>query len=243
METMTENIVYNFEEVYISLRDHEGRIYTDDEVAKLPNIADDHIYKQEWKIRKASSQRLIHYLQKKNKSLRILEVGCGNGWLSHCLSTVENSIVKGIDINQVELSQASRVFTNQKNLSFHYDDITEGALKGEYFDVIVFAASIQYFQSFRSMINHALELLHPKGEIHILDTHFYSAKEVDQAKHRSQEYFQQMDCSPMSRFYFHHSKEDLAAFDYEILYNAESFFNKLIPNKNPFNWVCIKNKK
>src|SRR5688572_8022793 len=100
METMNENIVHNFEELYISLRNTERRIYTDDEVAQLPDIPDNHIYTQEWKIRKLSCQRLIHYLQKKNKPLRFLEVGCGNGWLAHRLSTIKNSVVKGIDINQ-----------------------------------------------------------------------------------------------------------------------------------------------
>src|SRR5215213_9914853 len=108
MVAVNENIIHKqFEELYIFLRDYEGRIYTDDEVAKLPDIKANHRYKQEWGIRKRSSQKPKHYLKKKKKSLNILEVGCGNGWLSHQLSAIENSIVKGIDINQIELSQAT----------------------------------------------------------------------------------------------------------------------------------------
>ena len=241
MEAIKENIAHkHFEEAYISLRDKEHRIYSDEEVFELPQVVNDHIHKKEWEVRKASAQRLKEYLQKKERPLNILEVGCGNGWLSHQLATIEGSVVKAVDVNRIELDQGARVFAGIKNLSFIHGDIGSGFLNDQRFDIVVFAASIQYFQSFRGIINVALNMLDKKGEIHILDSKFYSSNEVENARKRSQEYFQKMGFEMMSKFYFHHSFEELEPFDYQILYNADSLVNKLFNKNNPFNWIRIK---
>lgn len=241
---MNKDIAGNhFEQAYLSLRDHEQRVYTDKEVSLLPNIPKNHLYKKEWEVRKASCKRLIHYLQKKNRPLKILEVGCGNGWFSNQLATIKKSTVKGIDINRTELDQALRVFAKIENLSFIHSAIDSASMKNEQFDIIVFAASVQYFQSLGMVINAAFDLLDKEGEIHILDTRFYPITEVQDARQRSNEYFQKMGFENMSRFYFHHSFEELKKYPYEILYNADSFVNKLVHKNNPFNWICIKAKK
>ena len=232
-----------FQDLYISLRNSEKRIYSDEEVLRLPEVSNDNLYSDEWKIRKESSGKLVNCLKKKNRPLRILEVGCGNGWLANQLSQVPGSFVTGVDINLVELEQASRVFAERVNLRFVYGDISCGMLAGERFDVIVFAASIQYFQSFRGLMHLALDLLHGEGEIHIIDSHLYSTENVTAAKERSEIYFKQMGFENMSKLYFHHSLEELKAFNYEILYDANSVMNKLLKKKNPFNWICIKSKK
>src|SRR5215213_11952226 len=100
-DTLTEEFSEpgTFEELYISIRKKEQRIYTNEEVALLPDIYPDHIHYHEWQIRKRSSERLINYLSKKNRPLKILEVGCGNGWLSARMAAVDKWEVTGIDIN------------------------------------------------------------------------------------------------------------------------------------------------
>src|SRR6476646_6397970 len=82
-----------FESVYVDLRIAERRMYTDEEVAWLPAVEEDHIHKKEWDIRKSSCKKLVRYLANKRRSLKILEVGCGNGWLSYHLSQVRHSNV------------------------------------------------------------------------------------------------------------------------------------------------------
>src|SRR5256885_16517519 len=99
----------NFEESYIALRRKENRIYSDKEVAQLPDIDIQHQHFKEWMIRKASAKKLINFFKKKKQPLKILEIGCGNGWLSNQLSGIENSDVTGLDINMEELQQAGRV--------------------------------------------------------------------------------------------------------------------------------------
>ncbi|WP_431210721.1 hypothetical protein ACQ86N_32840 [Puia sp. P3] len=72
-----------FEKKYILIRTLENRLYTDDELAKLPEISATHTHHKEWQIRKNSCQRLVRYLSTRRRSPEILEIGCGNGWLSH----------------------------------------------------------------------------------------------------------------------------------------------------------------
>src|ERR1700688_525276 len=101
----------NFEEIYIASRQSESRVYSDEQVAQLPFVEPSHIHYDEWQSRKRSSDRLKNYLENKNKPLSILEIGCGNGWLSARLVAIKNSTVTAIDINRTELNQARRVFS------------------------------------------------------------------------------------------------------------------------------------
>ena len=230
----------DFETLYIRLRQQEGRIYTDEELAQLPVIASAHPHYKEWRVRKNSSQKLIGHLQKRNKPLDILEIGCGNGWLSHRLSSIPGSKVIGTDINFTEIQQAARVFQNTSNLHFMYAYIQPGVFKEKKFDTIVFAASIQYFASLGETIKNALRLLKPAGEIHIIDSNFYPLSELNEAKQRSALYYGTAGFPEMADCYFHHSIGDLKHFNYSILYDPKHLFNKFSKNKNPFYWICIK---
>ena len=71
-----------FEEQYLKIRQKEKRLYADEEVKHLPDIAPWHVHYREWQFRKRSATRLMRYLEKKKRALNMLEVGCGNGWLS-----------------------------------------------------------------------------------------------------------------------------------------------------------------
>jgi ubiquinone/menaquinone biosynthesis C-methylase UbiE len=227
-----------FERLYIDLRSCEKRIYTDEEVAWLPDISEDHVHRKEWEIRKASAKKFLRYLVHKNRPLKILEVGCGNGWLSYQLSTIPYFSVTGIDINLEELQQAERVFAAIPNLNFSYGDI--GSMEFEQFDLIVFAAAIQYFPSFSEIIETASGLLNDEGEIHLIDSHFYSETEVKEAEKRSHIYFHNHGFDGMCRFYFHHSLNELKAFNFSILYDPKSRWNRIFKKKNPFYWIHIK---
>jgi SAM-dependent methyltransferase len=227
-----------FERLYIDLRHHEKRIYTDQEVAWLPEISEDHIHRKEWDIRRASCKRLIRYLSRKNRSLKILEVGCGNGWLSYQMSQIPYSNVIGLDINLEELRQAERVFAAVPNLSFLYGGLSLVEL--EKFDIVVFAASIQYFNSLTDILETVLDLLNEKGEIHIIDTRFYSQEEVTEAEQRSREYFNDKGFERMYDFYFHHSLNELKRFNYSILFDPRSPLNRILRNRNPFHWIYIR---
>ena len=240
---MTEEITYNaidFSRQYFLLRKKEGRIYSDGEVLNLPEINKQHRYYNEWEIRKKSSVQLIKYLADKKTSLQILEIGCGNGWLSAKLSENSLSYVVGIDINSEELNQARRVFSQINSLEFFNCSLQDENLNNRQFDIIIFAASIQYFPLLKNVLNDAISHLKPGGEIHIMDTHFYNEKESDAARQRSKDYFKAIDFPEMAEQYFHHSLEELRPFNYKILYDPNSLITRFKKNKNPFYWICVK---
>ena len=230
-----------FEERYLNARRKENRIYRDEEVMSLPDIWESHPHYKEWMIRKKSCQRLTHYLKARSRRLDILEIGCGNGWLSNHLSRISNCHVIGSDINLTELQQAVRVFTRKSKLKFIYGDIRSGMLNELKFDMIVFAASIQYFPSLTEIINVSLPRLKSEGEIHILDSPLYKASQLTAAKERSRVYYASLGMPEMARFYFHHPVSALSAFQHKVLSNPYSIRNRLF-GKNPFPWIVVKNQ-
>jgi SAM-dependent methyltransferase len=228
-----------FERLYVALREKEKRIYSDDQVLQLPFIESSHPHAAEWALRKQSASGLLNYLRKKKINLNMLEIGCGNGWLSGKLGNIQGSKIAGIDINYPELNQAKRVFGKNTNIQFMPWDIRHVPLEMT-FDIVIFAASIQYFRSFRQTIDKALILLNPGGEIHILDSLFYPESEIVDAQRRSENYYKAIGYAELVQFYFHHSFEALEHYNHKFLFNPLRPLNKLLRKKNPFPWICIK---
>ena len=192
-------------ELCLAVREKEGRLYSDEEVRRLPNSSR---HTDEWKIRRQTAEALRKALKGKN----VLEIGCGNGWLTNYLGAT------GIDINEFELEQAKRVFGDR----FILGDLC--ALCGKKYDTIIFAASIQYFKNLE-IIKEALEIA---DEIHIVDSCFYSGHLTAEAAERSKNYYESLGFPEMSNYYFHHSLDDLKPFNY-----------KIIKEKKPFYWIRI----
>ena len=234
-----EVIDNGFERAYCMLRSKEKRMYTDEELIRLPEIDPGHPHSGEWKIRKESSKKLIRRLESKNRNLQILEIGCGNGWLAHLMSRIPGTRVVGVDINLTELQQAARVFGRNSKLKFFYGNFQKSVLSELKFDVVVFAASVQYFPSVAGLIELLLQQVYPGGEINILDSIFYEPAKLDGARKRSSDYFDSMGFPEMSDYYFHHSLSDLISFSYEILRDPRTPGNRFF-GKNPFYWICIK---
>jgi 2-polyprenyl-3-methyl-5-hydroxy-6-metoxy-1,4-benzoquinol methylase len=229
----------HFEHLYNEVRTKEGRSLTDEQVSLLPDMAASHPQYREWQFRKRSSQRLINYLNNKHSALNILEIGCGNGWLSYKMAQIPDTVVTGLDINNDEIAQAKRVF-EKKNLRFICDDFTPGLSGAEKFDMIICAASVSYFPSLTNLIQQTLNCLTADGEFHMMDTHFYKTSEVAPAKKRMQDYYDAMGYPEMSAHYHHYTLADMAGFNYTILVNPRNMMNRFI-KAEPFYWISIKN--
>jgi ubiquinone/menaquinone biosynthesis C-methylase UbiE len=237
-ESSTQLLDPGFGDMYIEVRRKETRVLSDYQVMFLPDIETSHIYFDEWTIRKRSSKRLIAYLEKKNKPLKILEIGCGNGWLSSKCAAIAGSEVIGIDVNNEEITQANRLF-KKGNLEFRWDSFNPEKLSVEKFDIILFAASIQYFPSIKTTLYNALSCLAEKSEVHILDSHFYKSNEIKGAAKRTKDYYSALGYPEMGAYYFHHSLDELDEFNYEVLTNPRGVYNSLT-KKEPFYWIVIK---
>lgn len=237
MDIQTESPDKAFEQLYIALRDKEQRLYTDAQLLHLPDIDAGHEHAKEWQVRKHSAERLIAYLTKKRTPLNILEIGCGNGWLANKLAQIPNATVTAIDINRVEIEQAKRVF-KKDSLAFICGEVDANDFIADPFDVVVFAASVQYFPSLPAILHEALSTLKPNGEVHLIDTNFYTAEVAFQAAQRTLDYYSSMGCPKLAEYYFHHQMNDLDGFNYKILANPNSLLNRL-QKSNPFYWICI----
>ena len=194
------------EQLYLDVRRREGRVPTDEALLQLPHVKTPAALTKEWRWRKRSLERLDRYLNRQygNQPIRLLDLGCGNGWMSNYLASQPEREVWATDLNEQELLQGSRVF-QKENLRFVYADVLQGTLPGQYFEVIVLAASVQYFPDLKELLTALRRLLAANGTIHFLDSHFYATEaERHAARQRSFTYYEQAGVPEMGKFYHHH---------------------------------------
>jgi ubiquinone/menaquinone biosynthesis C-methylase UbiE len=220
--------LHSFEESYLKLREKEDRIYDDSVVKQLPDFNYNHLYKQEWNMRKSTLHYLIKYLRKNEPPQYIMELGCGNGWLAHNLAASLDAEICAVDVNEIELLQGARIFKDQQNLCFVYTDIFSSALKAQKFNAIVLAGSVQYFGDVKGLIARLFEFMDSSGKIYIADSPIYSSRvEAEAARKRSIKYFSSLGSPEMAEQYFHHAFDELKDFNYKILHNPKSVVSLL----------------
>lgn len=223
-----------FEELYVEVRTKENRILTDQEVKQLPFVPSNYKHYNEWCKRQFTLNNFTKYLQK-SKPNEVLEIGCGNGWFSNQLSKHCNHVT-GLDIGKLELEQAARCFQEDKFTFLCCSDLT--LLPSKKYDLIVFNASLQYFQLTADFWANIIRCLTENGEIHIIDSPFYHPEQIQQAKTNSKSYFNSLNVEKASEYYFHLDWNKLPK-NAQILYKPNRFLNKLIKNRSPFPWIKI----
>ncbi len=231
----------SFEKNYIEIRKKEGLFFTDEQVRRLPEVAEHDPHFDKWTIRKKTTNNLIAYLKNKSSFKTILDLGCGNGWMTAALAQNIPAEIHGWDVNQTELDQAQRIF-NTSNLHFKYQDVFDKNIITR-FDCIVVCSAIQYFSDFDKITGRLLALLNKNGEIHILDSPFYKENEIAKAKKRTVDYYTKLGHPEMAQYYFHHTIDSIKNFSHKILYHPNTWQNKLIRKlgkaRSPFPWICI----
>ena len=195
-----------FEDLYEQARAAERRILSDAKLLRLPDGTD--LWNSaEWLIRSHSADRLVHALGKRGNGLRILDVGCGNGWLSALLQRIGHSVL-GMDAFTKELEQAARVFPDGP--VFARADLFTSPLPERSFDVVLFAASIQYFPDPSATMERAKQFLAPLGEVHVMDSILYRSKtETLAAIERSRSYYQGLGVPEMAVNYHAHELDTI----------------------------------
>ena len=230
------------EQLYMDVRRREGRVPTDEGLLELPHVKTPPALAKEWRWRKRSLERLDTYLKKQygQPPIRLLDLGCGNGWMSNQLALQPEREIWAVDLNEAELLQGSRVF-QKENLHFVYADVLEGVLPERHFDVIVLAASVQYFSDLKQLVEVLRTLLKPQGSIHIVDSHFYAdLKSAREAQQRTSAYYQQAGVPEMASFYHHHLWEDAKALGAKNLnQRADVYLLQRCGYYGPFPWLVI----
>jgi len=229
-----------FENAYIKARKLEERVLSDDEVRMLPSVSASSRNADEWKTRAESSRRVLSYFRTSNQLTNILDLGCGNGWFSAQLARLGDTRVHGVDVNEVELEQAQRIFTRE-NLSFQNAHILQEKIGGLDFDAITINAAVQYFPSFKELVARCQLHLRKGGEIHIWDSPFYEDHGVRNAQERTSDYYSNLGVPEMAGHYFHRKLSELLPFQYDVLYRPSKIKRKLKLAYNPFPWIKITN--
>jgi ubiquinone/menaquinone biosynthesis C-methylase UbiE len=232
-----------FESIYLKVREKERRNYSDAEIDKLPFASKLNPHKNEWSLRVKSFLRFKKYLKAKSENLKIVDLGCGNGWFSSNLSKNSNHNIFCVDVNLTELNQGARVFKSEK-LKFIYANIFTADLPKQFFDLIILNASVQYFPDIKKLLRRLCEIITSTGEIHIIDSPFYSKNESVKAKKRTEDYYSSINFPEMSKHYHHHSYEILSEFNSKIHYDTSPIKNKLgklfLIKDSPFPWIEIR---
>jgi len=254
------------ERLYLEVRRREGRIFPDEIVRALPFISKSNPYSKEWRWRRRSFYRFLSCCKhlsalrgenvertdpyRMTKKINILDLGCGNGWLANRLAENPNWDVWAVDLNEEELTQGARLF-GRENLRFLYADLvprnsvpgnsSPGTEFRDTFDVVVLAASVQYFPDLENLIFSLKKCLKPGGEIHILDSPFYKNETArTAARQRTLEYYTQLGVPGMAAFYHHHLWADVEKLGGINLNNRLGIkFLQKIKWLAPFPWVVI----
>lgn len=224
-----------FEREYTGIRKKEGRMYDDEVVRKLPETPRDHALHNEWKLRVNPARNFAAYL-KVNNCRSIVEVGCGNGWLTTFIQNQLNIPACGIDIEKPELHQAARISKGKS--TFVYGDVFSEQLNGLKADAVVLAACVQYFPDVKNLIRRLLEI----GTVYIIDSPVYKNGKSAEAKARSAAYFTSMGFPGMEKFYYHHERSALEEFKPKYLYDPSKGIWRLLGlifKSSPFPWIRI----
>jgi ubiquinone/menaquinone biosynthesis C-methylase UbiE len=239
----------DFEKNYLEVREKEKRVLGIDEIRKLPYVELTSPDYGLWKTRRHNINRFLKYLQTKKPAyprtdsdeaggtLKILDVGCGNGFFTN-LMQIQGHQVTGLDVNLVELKQAVEAFGSSK-ITWVYADIFSDQLPGNKFDIITFCCSFQYFKNPAQLLKLCKELLNPDGEIHIIDSPFYSENEIEAAQSRSKSYFHTMGTQNMHKYYHHNSYRVLEGYNVTFNYKPNKLRARVFKD-SPFPWIVIR---
>jgi len=259
------------ERLYLEVRRREGRILSDEEVRRLPFVPESHPLATEWRWRRRSFARFFSYCQQwavqsgKTPPLRLLDLGCGNGWLANRLAENPDWDVWALDVNEEELEQGARLF-GRDNLRFGYADLVpRNGIPGSWpgisfrdtgrwpgipfrgtgtFDLIVLAASVQYFPDLRELVAALRARLNPGGEIHLIDSPFYASEtERDAARRRTADYYAKTGVPAMAAYYHHHLWTDVLELGGQNLNKSLKIrFLQKIKWLAPFPWVRLQSR-
>ncbi|MBK6729541.1 MAG: class I SAM-dependent methyltransferase [Bacteroidetes bacterium] len=207
-----------FANVYAAVRKAEGWDYDGAVLQSLPHVNTHDPLFNFWKSRNVSTQFLITYLREKNNQNLILDVGCGNGWLTHLLATeFADTEFYGVDIFKEELHKAANAF-QLANLNWIFGDVSDNLFQPKSFNTILLCASAQYFSDFINLMSQLQNYLADDGKIIIIDTPFYSESEFIKAKERTIVYYNNLQFPEMSNHYHHRRYSDLQNLKFKLLY-------------------------
>jgi SAM-dependent methyltransferase len=160
-----------FAHQYRAVREREGyRQPTPEFYRRLPETAPDDPHRNEWRIRRESFEHVKqHALAPRAPGTRVLDLGAGNGWLSHRLATLGCSVVA---VDWLDDDEDGLGACRHYETSFAIVQADFNALPFEpaQFDLVVLAGSLHYSPSPAATLEEARRMLRPGGTVVVMDS-------------------------------------------------------------------------
>jgi SAM-dependent methyltransferase len=173
-------VLERFRLEYAAQRAAEGRRYTEAELQSLPHLTSGPLARQ-WAVRArtfdAFMRRILLPLARATPHpLHVLDLGAGNGWLSHRV-TLTGCSATAIDlrVDAVDGLGAAAGYLRANGGGFHriaasFDALPLAALSA---DVVVFSAALHYAVDLGVVLREAHRVTRAGGRLVILDSPFY----------------------------------------------------------------------
>lgn len=182
-----------FRREYAAHRAAEGRAYSGAELLSLPYLRVGPLARQ-WAVRArtfdAFLARIVRpMVTQRGRMLHILDLGAGNGWLSHWLAR-EGHFCAAIDVRNDSIDGLGAAKQFPREFAFEcilasFDDLP---IADSSADLAVFNASLHYATDLSRTLTEAARVLRSGGLVAILDSPFYGSEEEGAAmvadKHR-----------------------------------------------------------
>ena len=227
----------SFEDLYIALKEKEGRKLKPAQIQRLPELPKGHPWTKEWEYRKQTLSRFDEYL-KHRSFYKAVEIFCGTGWFSNWLADRVPHVI-GQDILRYELDIGANIFA-RSNLNLVFTEDIIGLIEKERPDLVVLNSSLQYFNPNSNFLMDVKDALPPDCEIHIMDTPIYlSEKAAFNARYKQKVYLNKLGFPEMHNHCFQYEINNLVYVDW--LYTPPMGLNKLLkPKASPYPWGRIR---
>ncbi|MFA6112681.1 MAG: methyltransferase domain-containing protein [Sphingomonas sp.] len=179
MSTAQSEALDRFRHDYGAHRAAEGRGYSGDDLLGLPYVTRGR-WARQWSVRARSfdafvARVVVPLRRAAGRSLHVLDLGAGNGWLSYRLALAGDDCV-AIDIRDDDVDGLGAAVALQRraqfacvSASFDTLPVADGAA-----DLAVFNAALHYATDLAATLREAVRAVRPGGEIAVLDSPFYA---------------------------------------------------------------------
>ena len=177
-EDSRRDVQRRFRRAYAEQRAAEGRgAGGTAELLELPFLQSGPLARG-WQVRARTFDRLLKLIASEaGESLRVLDLGAGNGWLCYRLARIGHRAT-ALDIRDdaVDGLGAGRAYADHLAAMFPRVCATfeQLPLRSDAFDLVVFNAAIHYAHSLETVLAEATRVARPGGRIAILDSPFYA---------------------------------------------------------------------
>lgn len=166
-----ERALEPFVRQYRAVRDRDGyRSPTAESLRALPAVDEDDPHADTWRIR-AESYRHFHrsVLASRRGALRVLDLGAGNGWLSHRLAAIGHHVV-AVDALDDPGDGLGAVHQYLPRFVAVQGDFDVLPLLPRQFDVVVFNGSLHYARDVAATLAEAERMIAPGGALVVMDS-------------------------------------------------------------------------